>query len=458
MSMITALGVVLAAAHVQTAEPAITVTQEAPFETSGAFAQVGSNEIGQCLTMVAAVENAINFDPRIDAARAERDIARAQVVAAYARNKPLISAFGQLGFGDTPPLDRRRDDQIGLQLDQELFSFGARRNAQQSAEFGYRSATYGVEDRETAIALGVAQAYLEYARAAEVADLAQEQTEAFADDAEAAATRLERRIITLTDASQIRSRYASARSQLVNSEVAEQVALTRLEVLADESISCLDQESIREFVAPEAPRVLALAPEAAVDEAMANSARVRRARSDVASARARVAEISKANLPTISLDAYSLTSWESSADADGIESTDQIHDSRIGLNLTQQIYTGGQNTARKMEAHARLRTARADERLQRISVNDQIQANLAQAKARRQAGVDLLEALDQASIQFEYTKREYERGTKTLTDLVLASDSYFTAAQQEVDARYGFYNALLNLYAAMGLLTEDGLY
>ncbi|MEM9234856.1 MAG: hypothetical protein AAGA69_11560, partial [Pseudomonadota bacterium] len=59
--------------------------------------------------------------------------------------------------------------------------------------------------------------------------------------------------------------------------------------------------------------------------------------------------------------------------------------------------------------------------------------------------------------QFESTQREYARGTKTLTDLVLASDAYFSAASQDITARYGFYSSLIQLYSGMGLLTEDGL-
>lgn len=410
-----------------------------------------------CLTMASAIEEALSFDPRIDGARAQRDIARAEVLSAYSRNMPQISAFAQTGFGDTPPLDRRRDDEIGLQLSQELYSFGQRRYAKDAAKLRYRAAAVGVQETQGEIIAGLASSYLEYARAASVLALAEEQAEAFRKEAESGERRLARRVITLTDASQLRSRAARARADLVDAREASSVALTRLEVLANQEIPCLDQASVQEFLGPEAPRVLGLAPEVAVEEALDNSPILRRARAQVASARANAGEASRAGLPTVSLTAFAQAFKEETTDAVGNATTDYDQDSRVGLNVRQELYTGGLNRARRLDAAARVRSARADEDLQRLAMDDRIRGALARALARRDASEELAEASAQAKIQFESTQREYARGTKTLTDLVLASDAYFSAASQDVSARYGFYSSLIQLYSGMGILTEDGL-
>lgn len=458
MTVFTALGVVLATAHLQGTPIEPTVSAQAastPAATATPAAQQPGN--AACLALGEAVDQALNYDPRIDAARASRQRARADVISAHSRNLPQLSAFGQAGLGDSDvPLDRRRDNQLGLQFSQEIYSFGERRLANDAARLSYRASSYGLEEQKNQIALATGQAYLEYARALAIVELSKEQTEAFRQDAEAAATRLERRVITLTDASQIRARYARSRSELVNARVDAETALTRLQVLSHDNVSCLDPKSIQSFVSPEAPRVLGLAPEAALDEALANSAVMRQAKSEVASARASLGAAKRSNLPTLSVDGYSLTYWEAVNTTTG-DYTDQSNDHRIGLTLSQDIYTGGRNRARKLSAQAELSNARAQERLQRMSLDDAIRAALAQARARREAGIDLLEARDQARIQLDYTKREYDRGTKTLTDLVLANEDYFLAASQEVDARYSFYASLLELYSAMGLLGEDGL-
>lgn len=412
-----------------------------------------------CLTMASAVERSLDFDPRIDGARAQRDIARADVMSTYSRNLPQVSLFGQTGFGDTPPLDRRRDDQIGVQLRQELYSFGQRKYAKDAAKLSFRAASYGVDEQQGRIAEGVALAYLEYARASSIADLLTEQSEAFRQEAESAEKRLARRVITLTDASQLKSRAARARADLLTSREAESIAKTRLEVLTDLiGLDCLNEESIRVFVAPEAPRILGMSPAVAVEEALNNSPRLRQARAQSAAARARAGEAARVNLPTLSLTAfYQHFQVVETGVAGDVTSRTEDEEGRVGLSLNQDLWTGGRNKARKAEAVARLRAARADEDLQRLAIDDQIRGALARAKSRKEAGEELLEAREQARIQFESTQKEYLRGTKTLTDLVLSSEAYFTAATQEIEARYGFYSSLIQLYSAMGLLSEEGL-
>ncbi|RFB05946.1 TolC family protein [Parvularcula marina] len=412
-----------------------------------------------CLTMAAAVEEALNFDPRIDGARARRDAAGADVIATYSRNLPQVSLFGQTGFGDTPPLDRRRDDQIGIELRQELYSFGQRKYAKQASQHSFQAANYGIDEQQNGIAEAVALAYLEYARASSVLELATEQAAAFRQEAESAEKRLERRVITLTDASQLRSRAASTRAQLASAREAEAIARTRLEVLTDTvGLECLDEQSIRGFVAPEAPRILALSPEQAVEEAMSNSPRLRRARSQSAAARARANEASRSNLPTLNLTAFYQHFQEVETDIAGdVISRTEDEDARVGLSLNQELWNGGRTKARKAQAVAQLRSARAEEDLQRLAIDDQIRGAMARASSRKTAGEEFYEARAHARVQFESTQKEYLRGTKTLTDLVLASDEYFTTASQEIDARYGFYSSLIQLYSAMGLLSEDGL-
>lgn len=414
-------------------------------------------ELSGCIAMTEALAVALDKDPRIDGAYAQRDIARANLLAARSRNRPQVSLFGQTGFGDTPPLDRRRDDQVGVQLEQELYSFGARKMATQAAALRYRASVYGVDQSTAQVAEQVALAFLDYARARNVIDLIREKTEAFRQEAETAESRLKRRVMTLTDASQIRARYAGSRSELIDAEVAADLALSRLEVLTGKKISCISEPSIRAFVAPEEPRLMALSPESAVDEARANSATIQQVRAQVTAARASYGEAQRANMPVVNLTAFAQAFEENTSDIFGNTDTDYDQDSRVGISVSQNLYAGGRIRAQKLDALARLRQARADEDLQLLALDDQIRRALAQARARKEAGIVLLEASDQARIQFDFTKREYDRGTKTLTDLVLASDTYFSAASREIDARYGFYSSLISLYSAMGLLSEDGL-
>jgi len=419
--------------------------------TSNAMAEPGS-----CLAMPDAITEALSFDPRIDAAVADRDSARANVRAAYSRNLPQVSLFGRTGRGDDPRLAPSDRDQLGLQASQEIYSFGARRFATDAARARAEAAKFSVEDTRNNIAQGAALAFLDLQRAERLLFIAKEQEAALARDAETAASRLSRQVITLTDASQIKARLSVARSARINAEVDVETARVRLSVLTNQDFACLDGASTEPFVGKDAGWLLGMDLNAAVDEAFARSATMREARAQLSSAQAGLGEAQRANLPVVSgfaLQTYyydrAFTENPLFPDANRVED-----DTRLGLTLNQQIFSGGRNAARRDDARARLRRARSDVALQRVIVEDLVKRSLAQARAQQKAGLELLNAAEQAQIQLDNTLTEYNRSTKTLTDLTLAYDTYYRTLQDETNARFAFYSSLVRVYAAMGTLTD----
>jgi outer membrane protein len=208
------------------------------------------------------------------------------------------------------------------------------------------------------------------------------------------------------------------------------------------------------MLASHANHTLSLTPAAAVEEAMTHSAALRRIRAQTEAAEARVREAARANLPTISLNAFHLEAYETQTDFFGNEDGDWVDDSRVGFSLSQDLFTGGRARAQRNSARARLQSARADTEFERLVITDAVLRSLAQTKAQQQAGLALLRASREARLQLDGTLREYELGTKTLTDLVLATEDYYTATVQETNARFAFYSSLVRLYAAMSLLTD----
>lgn len=413
----------------------------------------GNGQSARCLGLDQAVGLALAFDPRIDSARAGQGIARSDLMAARSRDLPQLSLFGQTGFNDTAPLERRRDDQVGIQLQQELYSFGGRRLAKEAAKARLEASRYDVEQARADIAQGAAIAFLDFFRANRLVDLFKEQEAAFGRDAATANSRLERQVITLTDASQIKARYARAQSDSINALVEAEVARSRLAILVDRPVSCINPKSIETYVEPRAAAILTLNGADAVDEAFVRSPSLRAARTNVRAAQASKEEARRAGLPVLSLSAFSLYGWEEEVDLFGNERNDRVEESRVGLNLTQDLYAGGRLRAQRLAAKSRLKAAQADERLERLVVEDAVRRSLAQATAFREAGFAFFEARREARIQLDATTTEYERGTKTLTDLVLATEDFYTAASQELNARYEFYASLIQLYAAMGILS-----
>ncbi|WP_031551749.1 TolC family protein [Parvularcula oceani] len=400
-----------------------------------------------CLRFETALREALDFDPRIEGAEADKEQARANALAAYSRNLPDVSLFGQASLGNTQPLDTTRGDSYGIQATQELFSFGARKAAQAAARAQLEAARAGVAEAQIDVAEGVALAYLDTLRTRAVAGLTAEQARAYESDALQAEGRLERQVITLTDASQIRARYATARSRTLDAEVEAEAALVRLRVLTDRAVPCVALESVTELLGANAGALLALSPEAAVARATDRSFALRRARSAVTAASASLSEAQRANLPTVSANAFALHQQ------DPLFGQDE-NEARLGISIRQDLYTGGRHRAQRLDARARLKGAQADRDFERLILEDRVRRALARAKAAQAAGEALLEAASEARIQLDATTTEYERGTKTLTDLVLANEAYYGAALSETDARFRFYSALVSLHAALGILTD----
>lgn len=406
----------------------------------------------QCITLEEAAQRAARFDPRLQGAAAQAEIAEAGLIAARARNLPTVTMFGQTGLGDTPPLDRRQDDQIGLQLNQELFSFGARAYANKAAAAQLRAARYGESQAQIDVLQGVVLAYLDYQRTASLVDLATREEEAFRQDAEAAASRLSRNIITLADASQIRSRYAVARSDTLNTRVAAEAARVRLAVLIDHEVDCVNQTSAPDILSVQADRVLRMGPHAAVSEALRRSVGVRQARAQIEAASATVAAAGRANLPVFSMNAFQLHQYVETADITGATTGEWENESRVGFAVNQNLFAGGALRAQRHDARARLKSAKADSDLEHLVVKDLVRRSLAQARAQQAAMTALLEAADQAEVRLQTTTREYGFGTKTLSDLVFATEDFYSAVEAETNARFQFYSSLVRLYGAMGML------
>ena len=420
-----------------------------------------------CLGFPAALREAVSFDPRIAGAAAGRDSARANLMAAYAQNRPSVQVFGQTGFNEVRPLDQTRDDQFGVQATLDLYTFGQRRASQEAARAQLEAARHGVASARIDVAEGVALAYLDVLRGQALARLATEEQETYREDAEAAEGRLARRVITLTDASQIRARFAVARAAVTDAEAAYEAALARLSVLADQPVRCVVADSAAGTLGANAPATLALTPEGVFARAKERSFSLREARANLNAASAGVREANRANLPTISANAFALTNYGEARvfdaegnpvfdpEAGGFVTEDTFSgDQRVGLSLRQDLYAGGRNRARRADARARLKAARSDIGLQELILEDRVRRAFAQARAAQTSGLALLEASREGRTRLDATTREYQRGTKTLTDLVFATQDYYQAASRETAARYDFYTALVRLYAAMGTLMD----
>ncbi|MEM9422153.1 MAG: TolC family protein, partial [Pseudomonadota bacterium] len=407
--------------------------------------QIQTDNQKPCLSIKDAIHRAMENHPNILIAEANQDAAQANLIAARSRSFPTVTLFGQSGFGETPPIDRRSDEQIGAQLNLELYSFGSRRFAKEAAKHQLEAAKLGVGIAHEDIAAAAALAFVEHQRAVELVALAKEQEEALRSDAKTAPSRLERQVITLGEASQIRSRYAAAKSEVINRELAQRTAQANLSLLIGYEANCYGGAGLTELDRFETKRLMRLNTDEAIDMALHHSSQIKQSLAEVNSAESSVKEASKAGLPTLNLTGFTTYEYDNFTD-------DFVREERLGVSLTQDLFTGGRNHANSLSAKSRLKDAKANAELDRMSIAEGINRFHTEANYLQKANRELNESRSQAKVRLKNTKLEYQLGTKTLTDLVLAQEDYYRAAQQETITRYSSYESIIRLRQAAGIM------
>lgn len=401
----------------------------------------------QCLTLEEALVGASEIDPRMDIARGRSDAAKADAILAYSQYAPQIGLIAQFGLSDTLPLDQVRDDLIGVQGSVDLLTFGRRNQAQAEARALLEAARQGEEEAKIVVLRSAALSFLDVLRATALIELAKQELAIYERDARTVDGRLEKQVLTIADASQIRAREAIARANLRRIEADRDAAAIRLSMLSGFDASCTNSASAVDFLTYGTAELFVLPEQQAVDLALDRSFSVKRAEATVKVAKARLRQANKANLPVLSANGFSLYEYQSDQD-------DFNQESRIGLTLRQELFAGGANRARRLRASSELRTAEADERLQRISLEDQVRRALQRAIAANDIRSAFRVAKSEAEKQLKATERAYELNAVALNELVVAVEVYYGAAAREVNANTEYLTALVELYAALGTISQ----
>ncbi|MEM7519361.1 MAG: hypothetical protein AAF368_20860, partial [Planctomycetota bacterium] len=71
-----------------------------------AFTGFAAAQENHCVSIPETIDAALSVQPSLTQAEADREVARARVLAARSRNLPQIAIFGQTGIGDEDPLDQ----------------------------------------------------------------------------------------------------------------------------------------------------------------------------------------------------------------------------------------------------------------------------------------------------------------------------------------------------------------
>ena len=132
-------------------------------------------------------------------------------------------------------------------------------------------------------------------------------------------------------------------------------------------------------------------------------------------------------------------------------------DKRIGIQLSVPIYQGGVVSSRTRQARYTLNAVNEDlDRQQRAVVRQTNNAYRAVIAGIEQVGA-FGQAMISAEAALEATQAGFEVGTRTIVDVLIAQQRYFSAQRDNSLARHTYIVDHLRLKAAAGMLEEGDL-
>ena len=395
----------------------------------------------QCAPFDAVISQAVSYDPRIDEAISHFDIERAELSLAKADRFPQLESFSRAGLGDGAAADNQIDNRVGVRLSQRVFGFGAGRYERRAAKARADAAEFDIATARTTVALETAQAYIAILRAKARREATLEIENYYARDAEIARRRLEKNLVTISEANTVFAEQAQAQAQRAREDLRIAQETERLSILLDTRFTCGEETSLSAYLSLHLPTTL----EDASAEAIALSPELNAARANIRSARAETKRAGRANLPQLSVGGTV------TYDYDDLAKTFERNE-RVGFDISMPLFQGGRNRFAKRRAKARARGAEASLAREEQALREHLAVSWARAYHLRSVLFKQTRARESFGRLSEAADKEFALGAMTMPDLIDVKRDYHRAALAEIDVRFELYAQELLLIADTGRL------
>ncbi|NHF71914.1 TolC family outer membrane protein [Paracoccus xiamenensis] len=383
-------------------------------------------------TLVAAYRHSALLDQN----RAVLRAADEDVATAMAALRPVVEWALQHQFTDFNGAEATTTT-LGLTASMTLYDFGRSQAAIDMAKETVMSTRYALLAVEQDILLGAVQAFMDVRAAAEQVELQQNSVRLLGQELQAAEDRFEVGEITVTD-------VAQANAQLAASRAALSAAEGDLEIARESYLAATGARPRGLNAPPPLPRRPA-STDAARAAAQRNHPSILQASREVAASELAVVAAAAERNPTFAGTA--------SAQIDKNEDKQLA----VGVELSQQIYSGGRLSAQHRKAMANRDAARSALLNTSRAVNEAVGnawANIDVARAQIGAIDEQISAAQQA---YDGVREEATLGARTTLDVLDAEQSLLEARADKITAEANLQLAHYQLLAAMGVLTVKDL-
>lgn len=403
----------------------------------------------QCLSFEETLELAARSDPNVVAARAERREATADLKEARSLSRPQLSGFGRSGLGDVGAVNSVVQNQFGLRASQRIYDFGDARLAREAAKSRELAGTEGIRQEQLVAAREAAGAYLNHLEAKAQLDATEARYAYFQDLLHSVDTLLGRGGATRSERADVAARLAEAQAAALELRFLRDRASTRISITTGQAMALCGISSADAVL--ETGAAMFETMDEAVEAALFNSPSLKSLERQADSFDASRQRARRARLPVVEL--VGVAAYASNGSS-------SIYDfqERIGIDVSIPLYSGSSLTARYERADARDALAGADAARARRQLREEVSITFQRILSLQGQLVSRHSIEEQKQLEVVAAMMEFDRGTRTLRDLIEIRLDYEDATLERIRAEFELKRrklALLTLTAQLPF--EPGL-
>lgn len=399
-------------------------------------------------------------DPVVQQLKAARDAAFANLDEATASLLPQVDVTGSITGTRTSSNNginaNNRNSQAGISLSQLIWSHGTWLN-RSIAEKNAEKNEIAYKDALQKLILRVSQAYFNVLNAADVVSYNHANNKALKNQLDEAIRRLQVGLIAETDKLEAQAAFDLSKASVISAENNLKTSYEDLRALTGRAVDIteLSELDLAKFSTPAVQKTL----KQLLKQAEGNNLTLQQAVIDRDIARDQITKAKSGHEPTVSLNASASTGYTryDHEIAGSSQTTGNAWNESLGIGVNIPIYHGGATSAQVDAAQANyVAASQALEQAHRTLISDVNNGyNNVSAAISSVNAFDL--SVKSASSALNSTTAGYEVGTRTMTDVLDATQKLYNAMQNAAAARYQYIMSRLNLKYTGGDLKVDDL-
>ncbi len=427
-----------------------------PIVISVAFASLSHNAMADNLSQV--YQQAKQNDPQLLAAAAQKNQAFSAIGEANSALLPQINLTGGYNVGMNVkrphnPITGQAEDRTfhgftaGVQLQQSIYNKAVDANLS-IAQLRARASDAQYAAAQQGVMLKVAQAYFNVLQSQDDLKFVQAEKKAVARQLEQTKQRYDVGLAAMTDVQEARAKYDAVLARVIQQQNVVTNSYEGLNEITGQNYSDIDSLNTASFRAHKPEQSLNNLLQRAEKDNL--SLLAERFNQDIARQGITAAEAGR--MPTVGVGA--------GYDYNELNPTNKSVDGQLtaGVTVTIPLYTGGRiNSQVKQAQYGYVAASENLEQTHRSVIRNiradynNINASISSIRAYEQSLVSAQSAL-------KATDAGYEVGTRTIVDVLNATQAVYNANTQLAQARYTYLLSDLQLKQAVGTLNEGDLH